>query len=50
MTGVNAHTSDHDVARLKILIDYLVQKEFEQRKIGVLRNPESWQTDSRDAD
>jgi putative ABC transport system substrate-binding protein len=38
MTGVNAHTSDHDVARLKILIEYLVQKGFTGRKIGVLRN------------
>ena len=34
MTGVNAHTSDHDVARLKLL----VQLGFHGNRIGVLRN------------
>jgi putative tryptophan/tyrosine transport system substrate-binding protein len=38
MTGVNAHTSDHDVARLKFLIQHLVQVGFNGRRIGVLRN------------
>ena len=38
MTGVNAHTSDHDVARLKFLIQHLVQIGFNGRRIGVLRN------------
>jgi hypothetical protein len=34
MTGVNAHTSDHDVARLRLL----VQIGFHGNRIGVLRS------------
>jgi putative tryptophan/tyrosine transport system substrate-binding protein len=38
MTGVNAHTSDHDVARLQFLVQLLVQIGFHGQRIGVLRN------------
>ena len=50
MTGVNAHTSDHDVARLKILIEYLVQTGFKGRKIGLLRNSHRGNKDQQMAD
>jgi putative ABC transport system substrate-binding protein len=38
MTGVMAHTSDHDVARLQLLIQLLVDSGFPGKRIGVLRN------------
>src|SRR5262245_53399048 len=50
MTGVMAHTSDHDVARLQLLIQLLVDSGFPGQRIGVLRNSDRGDGDKQMAD
>src|SRR6516225_2234063 len=49
MTGVNAHTSDHDVARLKLLVS-LVSHISHGNRIGVLRNSDRGDQNKQMAD